>query len=117
MDTIQDLIQTQPPLVPALSRLKKNLSSGILLIKYLIIQVDFVILFYILVLSLNNPKETNNVSSMSNSESSLFSIVSNSFRQRSLSKAELVERYKNIIIRSVEFIFASSKSNNVHKHV
>lgn len=30
MDTIQDLIQTQPPMVPALSRLKKNLSSGIL---------------------------------------------------------------------------------------
>jgi len=29
MDTIQDLIQTQPPLIPALSRLKKNLSSGI----------------------------------------------------------------------------------------
>lgn len=36
MDTIQDLIQTQPPLVPALSRLKKNLSSGILLIKYIL---------------------------------------------------------------------------------
>jgi len=35
MDTIQDLIQTQPPLAPALSRLKKNLSSGILLTKYL----------------------------------------------------------------------------------
>jgi len=31
MDTIQDLIQTQPPLMPALSRLKKNLSSGIYL--------------------------------------------------------------------------------------
>lgn len=29
MDTVQDLIQTQPPLVPALSRLKQNLSSGI----------------------------------------------------------------------------------------
>lgn len=29
MDTIQDLIQTQPPVVPALSRLKMNLTSGI----------------------------------------------------------------------------------------
>lgn len=29
MDTIQDLIQSLPPLVPTLSRLKKNLSSGI----------------------------------------------------------------------------------------
>lgn len=54
---------------------------------------------------------------MSNSESSLFSVLSNSNRQRSLSKAELVERYKNIIIRSVEFIFASSKLNNIHKHI
>lgn len=33
MDTIQDLILTQPPLVPTLSRLKKNLSSGILMSK------------------------------------------------------------------------------------
>lgn len=37
MDTIQDLIQTQPPVVPALSRLKKNLSSGILLINIIMI--------------------------------------------------------------------------------
>lgn len=66
-------------------------------------------------LSLNNPKETNNIPSISNSESSLFSIVSNSNRQRPLSKAELVERYKHIIIRSVEFIFASSMSNNINK--
>ncbi|XP_060836143.1 lysosomal-trafficking regulator isoform X2 [Rhopalosiphum padi] len=91
MDTIQDLIQTQPPLVPALSRLKKNLSS---------------------VLSLNNPKETNDIQSISNSESSLFSIVSNSNRQKSLSKAELIDRYKNIIIRSVEFIFASNENTS-----
>ena len=66
---------------------------------------------------MNNSKETNNVTSMSNSESSLFSIVSNTNRQKSLSKSELVERYKNVIIRSVEFIFALSKSNNVHKHI
>lgn len=68
-------------------------------------------------LSLNNPKETNNIPSISNSESSLFSIVSNSNRQKSLSKGELIERYKNIIIRSVEFIFASSMSNNVYKSI
>lgn len=68
-------------------------------------------------LSLNNPKETNNIPSISNSESSLFSIVSNSNRQKSLSKTELIERYKNIIIRSVEFIFASSMSNNIHKPI
>jgi hypothetical protein len=69
------------------------------------------------VLSLNNPKETNDIQSISNSESSLFSIVSNSNRQKSLSKAELIDRYKNIIIRSVEFIFASSMSNNVNKPI
>ncbi|VVC33396.1 Hypothetical protein CINCED_3A019913 [Cinara cedri] len=85
MDTIQDLIQTHPPLVPALSRLKNNLSS---------------------VLSLNHIKDTNNETYMSNSESSIFSVVSGFNRQKPLSKTELIERYKHIIIRSVEFIFA-----------
>lgn len=59
-------------------------------------------------LSLNHLKETNYEPNMSNSESSLFSLASNTNRQKTLSKTELVERYKNIIIRSVEFIFALS---------
>jgi len=69
-------------------------------------------LFFYLVLSLNHIKEINNEPSMSNSESSLFSVSSNYSRQKPLSKTELVERYKHIIIRSVEFIFALSMSNN-----
>ncbi|XP_050540589.1 lysosomal-trafficking regulator isoform X2 [Daktulosphaira vitifoliae] len=85
MDTIQELIQTQPPPAPALSRLKKNISS---------------------VLSLNQSKDTNEYTSISTSESSLFSVASSFYRQKILSRAELIERYKNIINRSVEFIFA-----------
>lgn len=50
---------------------------------------------------------------MSNSETSIFSVVSSHNRQKSLSKTELVERYKHIILRSVEFIFALGMSNNV----
>lgn len=57
---------------------------------------------------MNHTKEINNEPCMSNSKSSLFSISSNNSRQKSLSKTELVERYKHIIIRSVEFIFALS---------
>lgn len=72
-------------------------------------------LFIFLVLSLNHIKETNNDPCISNSESSLFSVSSNYNRQKPLSKTELVERYKHIIIRSVEFIFALSMSNNVNK--
>lgn len=64
---------------------------------------------YSAVLSLNNLKETNNEPYMSNSESSLFSVASNYNRHKPLSKTELVDRYKHIIIRSVEFIFALSK--------
>lgn len=61
-----------------------------------------------LVLSLNHTKETNNETFMSNSESSLFSVASNYNRQKPLSKTELVERYKHVISRSVEFIFSLS---------
>lgn len=58
-------------------------------------------------------KDTNNETYMSNSETSIFSVVSSYNHQKSLSKTELVERYKHIIIRSVEFIFALGMSNNV----
>lgn len=71
-------------------------------------------MFLFLVLSLNNLKDTNNEPSISNSESSLFSSASNYNRQKHLSKAELVERYKHIILRSAEFIFAPSISSNVN---
>jgi len=65
------------------------------------------------VLSLNNLKETNNEPCISSSESSLFSVASNSNRQKPLSKTELVEKYKHIILRSVEFIFAPSMLKNL----
>lgn len=65
-------------------------------------------------LSLNNLKEANNEPCVSNSESSLFSASSSYNRQKPLSKTELVEKYKHIILRSVEFIFAHSMSNNTN---
>lgn len=79
------------------------------------IELNFVtkFVFFFLVLSLNS-RDTYNEPSMTNSESSLFSMASNYNRQKSLSKTELVERYKNIIIRSVEFIFALSMSYCIH---
>jgi hypothetical protein len=66
------------------------------------------------VLSLNSIKDTYNDPYMTNSESSLFSMASNYNRQKPLSKTELIERYKHIINRSVEFIFALSMSNNIN---
>lgn len=112
MDTIQDIILTQPHLIPTLSRLKKNLSSGTTwLINYNFCLCVLFNLVLFSVLSLNNLKDTNVEPSISNSESSLFSSASNYNRQKHLSKTELVERYKNIILRSVEFIFALSMSN------
>lgn len=74
--------------------------------------VDFVILSNFkksIVLSLNQSKDTYGEMSMSTSESSLFSVASSFYRQKVLTRGELVERYKNIINRSVEFIFAPSK--------
>lgn len=65
-------------------------------------------------LSLNSIKDSYNEPCMTNSESSLFSMASNYNRQKPLSKTELIERYKHIIIRSVEFIFALSMSNCIN---
>lgn len=62
-------------------------------------------------LSLNSIKDTYNDPYMTNSESSLFSMTSNYNRQKPISKTELIERYKHIICRSIEFIFALSMSS------
>lgn len=76
--------------------------------------ICYIIFNFFLVLSLNNLKEASNEPCVSNSESSLFSASSNYNRQKPLSKTELIEKYKHIILRSVEFIFTLSMSNNTN---